>query len=184
MIERKRTLARLRFSNRDARSLDEVSKSRGRLAIDHSAAGNYQRFLSRADALRRSLKQCAIGQRTRDVPHTLLKQLLGVIPRLSLHVLRQCQRNSTGFGGRTQNAHCFHQSEWKLIGPVDAIPVTRNGLECVVDRDVLRMFGLELLEHWSYVAARENIAGQKQHRNSVDCGSGCAGDHVCSSGSD
>src|SRR5882724_2672790 len=71
VIERKRTFARLGLANRNARSLDELRQSRGCLAIDHPAAGNNQRFLSDADGLRRSLKQRAIGPRTRDVPDTL-----------------------------------------------------------------------------------------------------------------
>src|SRR5204862_2341885 len=43
------------------------------------------------------------------------------------------------------------------------------------------MVGLELLEHRSYIAARKNIAGQKQHWNSIDRGGSRAGHHVCRS---
>src|SRR5712691_8998654 len=89
MIEGQRPLARLRLSYRNACLLDEASQSRGSFGVDHSASGDNHWSIRGANPLRRALEQRAIGRRSRDMPHTLVKEFLGIVPRFGLNVLRQ-----------------------------------------------------------------------------------------------
>ena len=66
----------------------------------------------------------------------------------------------------------------QLLGPVDPVPVLRDGLERVAGRVVPGEVRLQLLQHRAGAAAGEDVAGQAQHRQPVHGGGGCAGDHV------
>ena len=107
-----------------------------------------------------------------------MEQLVGIIERLRLHVLRQAERDRARLGRRRQDAQRFRQRGDQLLGAVDAIPVFRDRPEAVVDRRVLRRRRLELLQHRRRPARREDVARQQQHRQTVDRGQRGAGNHV------
>ena len=184
VIEGQRALACLGLSHGNAGLLREPGQCLGCFAVEYAAARHNQRPAGRADPLGGDRQLTALGFGAGDVPDALLEHLFGIVERLGLYILRQRQGDGAGLGGRGQDAHGFGQRADQLIGPVDAVPVARNRLESVVDRDVLGVLILNLLQHRRYVAAREDVAGQQQHRDAVDRGGGRAGDHVGGAGSD
>jgi hypothetical protein len=107
-----------------------------------------------------------------------------IVEGLGLHVLRQGQGHRARLGRVGQDAHGRGQRRQQLLGPIDAIPVAAERLEAVVDREVLAALGLELLENGADVPTGEDVAGQQQHRQTVDGRGGRAGEHVGGAGPD
>ena len=101
-------------------------------------------------------------------PDASAEQLLGIVEGLGLNVLRQAERDGAGFGRGRQDAQRLGQRRDELLGPIDPIPVFRDRLEAVVHRSVLRARSLELLQHGSRAARREDVSRQEQHGQSVD----------------
>ena len=94
------------------------------------------------------------------------------------------QRDGAGLGRRGQHAHRFGQRGQQLLGAIDAIPVPRHRPEAIVDRHVLGLRRLELLQHGRRRAIGEDVAGQQQHRQAIDRRAGGAGHHVGRAGAD
>ncbi len=179
-----RALAGLGLGDGDARLLGERAQRIGRVGVVDAAAGDDQRRASAADQRERAPERARVGQRPADVPGARLEQLDREVEGLGLHVLRQAQRDRAGLRRVGQHAHRLEQRRPELLGPVDAIPVARDGLEGVVHRHVARPAGLELLQHRVDAPRREDVAGQEQHRQAVDRRERGAGDHVRGAGAD
>lgn len=103
---------------------------------------------------------------------------------LRLDVLGQADRDGAGFGRIRQHTHGLGQRGEQLLRAVDAVPVTRDGTEAVVDARVVRARVFELLEHGRGAAVGEDVAREQQHRQAVDGRGRRAGDHVGRTGPD
>ena len=95
-----------------------------------------------------------------------------------MHILRQRQRDRAGIRGRGQDAHGCRQRGDQLLGTVDAIPVTRDRLEAIVDADILRVFAFDLLQDGRLNALGEDITRQQQDRYAIDRRHRRARDHI------
>jgi hypothetical protein len=65
-----------------------------------------------------------------------------------------------------------------LLRAVDPVPVAGDRFEAVVDREILTVRQLELLQDRGHVPAGENVARQQQNRQPVDRGTGRGGEHI------
>jgi len=184
VIVGQRALARLRLPDGDARLLDELAQHSRRVAVVHAAAGDDQRTLALPDPLRRLAQRGEVGAVARDVPDALAEERPRIVEGHRLHVLGQGQGHRAGVGGRSQHTHRFRQGGEQLLRAGDAIPVARDRLEAVVDRNVLRVLPLKLLQHGGRRALGEDVAGQQQHGDAVDRRRRRAGDHVGRAGAD
>jgi hypothetical protein len=177
-------LSCLRFTHRDAGGIHQSAEGVGRVAVQDAAAGNDQRPPAGANELGGLLEPIAIRARPRNRPDARLEQRRRIVVRLGLHVLRKGQRHGAGFRRRRQHAHRFGQRGDDLLRTVDPIPVSRHRPEAVVDRHVLRLARLELLQHGGRAPAGEAVARQEKDRHAVDRRAGGAGDHVGGAGAD
>lgn len=100
------------------------------------------------------------------------------IEGFGLHILRQSQGDCPGVGRAGQHPQSFRQRQQNLLRPVDPVPVAADGFEAVVDREILAMRSLQLLEDRGDITSGEDIAGQEQHRQPVDGRAGGGGDHI------
>ncbi len=125
-----------------------------------------------------------IATGARNDPDALAEKFFGEVEGFGLDVLWKAEGDGTGVGGRGEDAHGFGQGSEELLGALDAVPVAGDGLEAIVDGNILSGCGFQLLENWSDVAASEDIAGKQQYGNTIDgCGGG-AGEHVGCAGAD
>ncbi len=124
------------------------------------------------------LQHIAVGAVAQDVPDPPAEELDRVVVGFGLHILRQRERHCAGLAGAGEHAQGLGQGGEQLVGPVDAVPVLADRLEAVVDREILALGRLDLLQHRRHIAAGEDVAGQQQHRQAVDGGRGRAGDHI------
>ena len=159
-------------------ALTKLPQCLGGVGVDHAAAGHDHRLFAGPDHFGGTLQRRLIGPVAHDVPDALAEERDRVVVGLGLHVLRQRQRHRAGLGRAGQHTQRLGQGRQQLVGPVDAVPVLADRLEAVVDRHVLALRPLKLLQHRCHVAAGEDVARQEQHRQAVDRGRGRAGDHV------
>jgi len=179
-----RALAGLRLPDRDAGRLHEAAQDVRGVAVVDAAAGDDQRLAAGADPPGGAPQQGGVRPVAGDVPDAPPEEGRRVVTGHRLHVLRQGQRHRTGIRRGGQDTHGLRQGGQELLRAGQAIPVTGDRLEAVVDRDVLRMLPFKLLEHGGLEAPGEDVAGQQQHRDAVDGGGRRAGDHVGRAGAD
>ena len=178
MVEGQRTFACLRFANWDARRLRELRESFGGLRIDDSSTGDDQRILRGTNPFCGTLQETLVAAIARNQPNFLGEKLFREIERFSLDILRERDGDGSGFRRRSEDAHGFGKRGQQLLGTLDTIPVARDGLEAIVDGNILGGRRFELLQHGSDVATRKNIAGEQQYGQTVYGGGRRAGDHV------
>ena len=125
-----------------------------------------------------------IGPIARDVPYPFPEERLRIFVGFGLHVFRQPDGHGAGLSRVGQYPHGLGQRRQQLIRPVDAVPVAANRFEAVVDRHILAVFRLELLEDRRDIATGEEVTRQQQNGNPVDGRRRCARDHVRCAGPD
>ena len=184
MVPGQRTFARLSLRNRNAGLRNKFVQRRRGLAHQHAATGDDQRPLRSANRCNSPFHRHCVGLPAANQPHALAEQLFRIVEGLGLHILGQRQRNRAAIGGRSEHPHHLRQCRDQLLGPIDAVPVPRHRLEAIVDADILRARRLHLLQDRRNVAARENVAGQQQHRQPVHRCQRRAGNHVGRAGPD
>ncbi len=158
------SLPGLRLRDRHPGLLDERAERVGRVGVVNAAPGDDEGRARPSEHRGCALEGGGVGKRPADVPGARLDQLDREVVGLGLHVLGQAQRDGAGLGGIGQDAHRLEQRRPELLGPVDPVPVARDGAERVVDRDVAGPAGLELLEDGIDPARGEDITWQQQHR--------------------
>ncbi len=142
MVVGETAFARHRLTNGNAGTINELAQRLCGLSIDDAAPGNNQRALAGANQRRRLFQRMTIGAIARDMPDAAGEERSGVCKSLGLYVLGQGQRDGPGLRRAGQHAHRFRQSRQQLFGPRDAIPVAADGLEGIIDGNILRMLGL------------------------------------------
>ena len=167
MIVEQRALARLRFSERNARRLGKRAKFPMRLAVPHAAAQNQQRFFRGSDHRRGFFDRLRLRLRPRQPMHALPEERFGIIVRLALDVLRNRNADRAGIRRIRQRAERGNHRAHQLLGPHDTVPIAADRAERVVrrDRKVVRLF--DLLQHGIRLAAGVHVARQNQYRNVV-----------------
>src|SRR5690242_9747939 len=102
------------------------------------------------------------------MPDSLLEEGCRIVIRFGLYILWQCQCNGPCIGLTGEYAHGLWQRSEQLFRAHDAIPIAADRLEAIVDRNILAMLRLKLLQHWCDVAAGKDIAGEQQNRQAID----------------
>ena len=184
MIVTERSFASLRFAHGNACLGGELGQRVVRFAVEDAAARDDEWFLARLDQLDGAIQQGAVWRRARDVPDPLLEQFDGILEGFRLNILRQGERHGAGFGLGREHAHHFGQRRDDLVGAIDPVPIPRDGLKGVIDRDVLRVGLLQLLEDGPDVAAGKMSPGMSSTGSAVDRGGRSAGHHVGRAGPD
>ena len=177
-------LAGLRFADGD---IELFGKGEGRapaFGIGHAAADNHHRLLCGFDQVGCRLRFPVGGQLAVDVPHALLQEIVGIVERFRLDVLRHGDADRAGVGGAGQNAHRIDAGGHQLFGALDAVPVFADGAEGVVRRRGNGVELLDLLQHRVGLAAGEGIAGKDEQRDAVRRRGAAGGDHVQRAGAD
>jgi len=158
VVVRQRALAGLGLGDRDPAAIDERAQRVGRAAVDDPAARDDERPARGVDELDRPTERGGVRRAPLDVPHALREELVRDVECLGLHVLRQRQRDRSGLGLVGENAHRVQRGGDDLLGPRDAVPVLRHGLQRVVHGHVAARWDLELLQHRIRPARREHVA--------------------------
>ena len=179
-----RALSGLRLRDGDARTFGEAQQLIRGLGVDRAASGHDQGAFGVADPIRRPLQKVRVRQRTPDVPHALLEELLGEVVRLGLHVLGQRERDRAGLGLIRQNPNRGERGGDQLLRPFYSVPVAAHGPEGVVYRERAVMRSFELLQDRVGAAGGEHVAGQEQHRQAVYGRQSGSGEHVGRAGAD
>jgi hypothetical protein len=99
VIEAQRPFSGHRLDDRDAGFRGEAREHLCGLAVDRSAAGNDDRAPGGAEQRRGPPEERLVRAWTRDRPHALLEERVGIVVRLGLDVLRQAQRDGPRLGG-------------------------------------------------------------------------------------
>src|SRR5689334_18286381 len=113
-----------------------------------------------------------------DCPYSALKEFFRKIKRLGLHILRQTDCYGPGFHRRGEDTHCFWKGSEQLFWSLNTVPVARNRLQAIVNRDVLGLEGFQLLQNWRDIASGKNVSGKKQYWYAIDGRGSSAGKHV------
>jgi len=167
MVEGEGSLAGLRLGHRYAGLIREAPQRVGGAGVDDAAPGHHERPLRGPDRRPRARQSCRIGRPPLDVPHALRQELVGIVVRLRLHVLRKGQRDRAGLRRAGQHAHRGERRGDDLFRSRDAVPVTRYRLKGVVHAHVTARWLLELLQHRIGDTRREDVARQEQNRKPV-----------------
>ena len=178
MVPRDLALARLRFADGNVVFFRERECGLPAFGIGHAAADDHHRLLRGFDHLRSRFGFALGRQLTVDVPHALLQEMIGIVERFGLHVLRHGDTDRTGVGGTGQHTHRVDAGGHQLFGTLDAIPVFAHRAERIVGGGGNGVELLDLLQHRVGLTARERIAGQHKQRNAVRRGGTAGGDHV------
>lgn len=125
-----------------------------------------------------------VGPGPAYAPHPLAEELLGPLPRLGLHVLRQRERDGAGLHRVGEHPHGLEGGRDQGLGPHDAVEEAGDGPQGVVDGDVARVGDFQLLEHRIGRPCGEAVPGQQEHRDPVDGGEGRPGHEVRRPGAD
>ncbi|MNP30984.1 hypothetical protein D3C76_1240860 [compost metagenome] len=110
--------------------------------------------------------------------HAFLQEVIGIVVRLGLHVLRQGQGHGAGFRRISEHTHGVDRRRHQLLGTVDAVPVFADSLERIVGADAQVVELLDLLQHRVRLTTGVDITGQQQQWNAVGCRGGGSGQHV------
>ena len=184
VVERQRPLPGLCLSDGDPRPLDEGSQRIGGARVDDAATSDDERALRAADRRDGSAERRGIGRAPVDVPDPFGHELARIVVSLRLHVLGQRERDRAGICRAREDAHRGERCRDELLGPADAVPVTRDRDERIVHRHVAARRYLHLLQHRVRRARREHVTGQEQHRQPVHGRERRPGDHVRRAGAD
>ena len=178
------TLTGLRVGDRNAGRGRECAQLLRGLGVDGAAAGDDEGALGGADLGDRAHDGGALGRGTAHVPHALGEELDRPVVGLGLNILRQGDRDGTGLGRVSQDAHAVQQRGNQLLGTVDAVEEARHGTERVVDGHVERGRVLELLEDRVRDAGRELVGGEDEDGQAVGRRRRGARDHIERAGAD
>ena len=78
-----------------------------------------------------------VAARAGNDPDASAKKFFREIEGFGLDVLRKAEGDGAGVGGRGENAHSFGEGSEELLGALDAVPVTADWLEAIVDGNIL-----------------------------------------------
>src|SRR6266571_5093152 len=95
-----------------------------------------------------------------DMPEALAKESLRIGIGLRLNILGEGQGDSACFCRAGQHAHGLRERGQQLFRTCDAVPVAADRLEAIVNRNILSVFGLKLLQDRRDVAAGKNVSRQ------------------------
>lgn len=126
----------------------------------------------------------ATGRRPVQIPHALLQEVIGVVERFALHILRHGKADCARLGRVREHTHCVDRRRHELLGAGDAVPIFAHGAERVVGSGLIAARLLNLLEHRVRLAAGKGIARQEQQRDTVGRGRAGGGDHIQRAGAD
>ena len=96
VVPPQRPFAGLRLYDRDSRGLDQCLKRVSRASVNHTTTCHNERPLGILDAGHCPREQLCIGPWARNQCDPRLEEFLGIVPRLSLHILWQAQGHCTG----------------------------------------------------------------------------------------
>ena len=152
--------------------------------IAHPAAGD-QKWLLRCLQQRRRFEELgSIRTRPRDGPQPRLEEGLRIIEGEFLRILRQRQERRPAVRRIKHRGGGLRQRRNDLGWVGDAVPVSRHGLEGVVDRDGRVPEMLDLLHDRVRQPVGEGVAGDEQHRQPVGVRRSSGGHHVEGAGAD
>ena len=106
------------------------------------------------------------------------KEGFRIIPGFALDILRQAERDRTGFRRVGQHAHGVDAGAHQLFRTGDAIPVFTHRAKRVVSGNAEIVALFDLLQHRVRLAGRKHIARQQQQRDAVGGRGGGSGNHV------
>ena len=178
MIVRQRALAGLRFRHRDAVRRAEGREIVFRFTVEDAAAGDDERTpgrLDKGDGLRQLR---LVGPRPARLPDALGEEPVGIVESFGLHVLAERERHGAAFGRIRQHLHRALEGGHDLLGPGDAVEITRDGPEAVIGGDGPVAEILDLLQHRIGAAPGEDVARQQQHRQAIDVRDGSSRHHI------
>ena len=92
-----------------------------------------------------------------DMPGALCEECFGVVICLCLHILRKRQGNSACICRAGQHAQNLRQRGQHLLRAHNAIPVAAHRPKAIVNRNILSVFGFQLLQDGRDIAAGEEI---------------------------
>ena len=115
-------------------ALGEVPQGVRRARVLHAAPGNDDRPAGCGQQLCGCLHLARIGRLAADLMDALGKERLRIVIAPSLHVLRETEKYGPAIGGIEQGCDGFWQRLDDLGRMGDPVPVARDALEGVIDR--------------------------------------------------
>ncbi len=170
------------FDHRDVRGFGKGGEFRHRIAILHAAARDDHRALRRVQKADRFGHFAGVGGLRPDVVHATREEFQWIIIGPALHVLRQGNKGRAAIGGVQHRANGVRQGLDDLCGMRDPIPITRDGLEGIVDAESRVPEVLQLLQHGVGQAGEESISAKHQNGQAVGMGKRGAGQKVGGAG--
>ena len=152
--------------------------------IMHAAAANDKRALRLPQGVRRRRERIAVGARAQNAMHPRAQKRQRAIERFGLRVLRQRQHGRAAIRRIEHRRHGLRQRRKQLMGIHNAIPITSDGAESVVDGRARIAEIFHLLQHRIGQAINKSVADQKQNRQAVGMGERGGGDHIRGAGAD
>ena len=174
----KSTLAGLRLGDRYAGRFGKDPECVVGAAVGDPTARDDQRPVGRGNCRHGTVERRWLRNGSRHVPHAMREELLGPIVCFGLDVLGQRESDRAGERGVSEHTHGMQQRRGKLLGSMHPVEVGRDRAERVIDRNVPIRRVLQLLENGVGDPRGEDVAGQQQHRESVDRGQCRSADHV------
>jgi hypothetical protein len=165
-----RRLPGLRHRDRNAMPLGEGGQLVRRLGIQNAAAGDDHRLLRRAQQRHGMSELILVRTGPTRRPDLLGEQRLGEVVGFRLDVLTQRQRDGAAIDGVGQHLHRALERGNQLLGTLDAVEIARDRPEAVGCRHAAVAEILDLLEDGVRQSAREHVARQEKHRQSIDMG--------------
>ena len=162
MVPRELALARLRLPDGDGEALGEREQRILRLAVGHAAARDEQGTLCVCDQLCRRFDFPGNGEAAVQIPHALLQEVIGVVERFALHILRHGKADCARLGRVREHTHCVDRRRHELLGAGDAVPIFAHGAERVVGSGLIAARLLNLLEHRVRLAAGKGMPEKRQ----------------------
>lgn len=170
--------AGLGVADRDAGQLGEPRELLVGVGVEDAAAGDDERALGGADRVGGAADVRVVGVRAADPPFAFGEEFLGHVEGLGLDVLGQRDGHGAGLGRVRQHPEAVVERGEQLLGPGDAVEELGQRTEGVVDRDVVGVGLLELLQDGVRGAGGKGVARQQEHGQPVGGGQRGAGEQV------
>ena len=143
------------------------TQSRPGLAVKHATPRHDHGLPCRLQQSRSAREFKGVGRRPPKAQHFGLQKVVGAVKRLGLHILWQGQTHRPARRRVGHDLNGTRQRRQNLRGRGDAVKVTRDRAQAVVDTQVALREVFQLLQHRVGRARIEGVTGQQQHRQAV-----------------